>query len=292
MGKKMSIKDLFKKTRYATVASRAAASKEVKGAQRQTECPSCHCICQASSLKSAFFVCARCGHHLRINARARIAFTCDKDSFIETHTGLATQNPLNFTGYPERIAKLREKTGNNEAVVTGKAAIGGSNCYIAVMDSEFLMASMGSVVGEKLARTFEDAAAESLPVVVFAASGGARMHEGILSLMQMAKVSGAVGMHAASGNLYVTVLTDPTTGGVTASFAMLGDIVIAEPGALIGFAGQRVIEGTIGEKLPEDFQRAEFLLKHGFLDMVVHRAEMKSALARILSLHGRGHENA
>lgn len=207
---------------------------------------------------------------------------------MEYDDGLFTANPLQFEGYEGKISELRDKTGLQEAVVTGACKIGGIPCMLGVMDSQFLMASMGSVVGEKLTRLFERAIEERLPVVLFTASGGARMHEGILSLMQMAKVSGAVKRHSDAGLLYITVLTDPTTGGVTASFAMLGDIILSEPGALIGFAGRRVIEGTIGEKLPNDFQSAEFNLKNGFVDAIVPRGELHEKLALLLTLHKEG----
>ena len=189
-------------------------------------------------------------------------------------------------GNAEKIAALREKTGMNDAVVTGTCRIGGMKTCIGVMDSHFMMASMGSVVGEKLTRLFEYATEHALPVILFTCSGGARMQEGMFSLLQMAKVSGAAARHSEAGGLYITVLTDPTTGGVTASFAMLGDIILAEPGATVGFAGRRVIEGTIGEKLPDEFQSAEFVLEHGFCDAIVPRSRMKQTLADLLSVHG------
>jgi len=221
----------------------------------------------------------------RLNAAARLELIADEGTFIPLFEGIRTKNPLDFEGYDEKINGLMEKTGATEAVTVGVCGINGNKTCIAVMDSTFLMGSMGSVVGERLARLFEYAVIERLPVVIFCASGGARMHEGIFSLMQMAKVSGAVLKHSEAGLLYVSVLTDPTTGGVTASFAMLGDIIIAEPGALIGFAGRRVIESTISQSLPEDFQKAEFLQEHGFIDMICERAELKDTLARIVELH-------
>ena len=214
--------------------------------------------------------------------------TCDNGSFHELYSDVVSANPLGFEGYAEKIERLRSQTGLNEAVVTGRAEIGGNACMLAVMDSAFMMASMGSAVGEKLTRLFEDAVKEQLPVIIFAASGGARMHEGTLSLMQMAKVSAAVGMHSDAGLLYISVLCDPTTGGVEASFAMLGDVILAEPGALIGFAGRRVIEGTIGKKLPDDFQSAEFQLAHGFVDAIIPRAELPGKLALIMELSKGG----
>jgi len=199
---------------------------------------------------------------------------------------MISKNPIDFPDYDQKQKELREKTGLKDAIITGEAKIRGIRCAVAVMDSRYMMASMGSVVGEKLTRTFETATEQGLPVIVFAASGGARMQEGIVSLMQMAKTSGAVARHSEKGLLYITVLTDPTTGGVTASFASLGDIIIAEPKVLIGFAGRRVIEGTIKQRLPDDFQSAEFMLKNGFVDMIVERKAMRRTLAHLLKLHG------
>ena len=218
-------------------------------------------------------------------AQKRIAFLTEKDSFEEWDTGLTTENPLHMIGYPDRIKSLQEKTKLDEAVITGKARIGANEVALMVMDGRFLMSSMGYVVGEKIARAVERATEEKLPVIIFTCSGGARMQEGMTSLMQMAKTSAALKRHSDAGLLYITVLTDPTTGGVTASFAMLGDIILAEPGALIGFAGPRVIEQTIRQKLPKGFQSAEFLLEHGFVDAIVPRAEQRVTLSRLLKLH-------
>ncbi len=234
-------------------------------------------------------ICPKCGKYFRLGARERVYITADKGSFVEFDANMTAANPLNFPDYEEKIADTQNKTGIKDAVVTGKCKIGGQDCVIGAMDSSFIMASMGSVVGEKLARAFEYAIANKLPVVIFAASGGARMQEGIISLMQMSKTSAAVAKHSDAGGLYISVLTDPTTGGVTASFAMLGDIIIAEPKALVGFAGRRVIEGTIKQKLPDDFQTAEFQLEHGFVDLIVKREEMRDKLAEIIKLHyGKG----
>ncbi len=224
----------------------------------------------------------------RLTAPERIAQICDEDTFFEMNARITSANPLGFEGYAEKTAALRAKTGLGDAVCTGRCRIGGVPCLIGVMDSRFMMGSMGAAVGEKLTRLFETGAEEHLPVVVFTCSGGARMQEGILSLMQMAKVSAAVGKHSLEGQLYITVLTDPTTGGVTASFAMLGDIILSEPGALIGFAGPRVIEGTIRAKLPDGFQRADFQLEHGFVDAIVPRADMKATLQNLLLWHRSG----
>jgi acetyl-CoA carboxylase carboxyl transferase subunit beta len=232
-------------------------------------------------------VCAGCGHHYRMSARERIELIMDTGTFAEINTELSTLNPLNFEGYEQKLAADREKTGLWEAVVTGYGKIHGHDTVLAVMDGSFIMGSMGSVVGEKIARAFEYAASRKLPIIIFAASGGARMQEGMFSLMQMAKTSAAAARHDKAGGLYISVLTDPTTGGVTASFAMLGDIILAEPGALIGFAGKRVGEQTIGQKLPEGFQKAEFLLEHGFIDQIVPRDKLKLTLSRLLRLHAR-----
>ena len=235
------------------------------------------------------YICPKCHGYFRIPAYKRIESIADQDTFEEWDCDMNTENgpvnPLEFRGYPEKVEKLREQTGLNEAVVTGKAKINGNSAVLGVCDGRFMMASMGWAVGEKITRAVERATEEKLPVILFTCSGGARMQEGIVSLMQMAKTSAALKKHSDAGLLYITVLTDPTTGGVTASFAMLGDIILAEPGALIGFAGPRVIEQTIGQKLPEGFQRAEFLLEHGFVDQIVKRNEMKEVLGKLIELH-------
>mgnify|MGYP005753793117 FL=1 len=249
------------------------------------KCPRCQNVMFMDDFKSAMKVCSACSYHARISARERLEITVDKDSFVEYDAGLASVNPLEFEGYPEKLEAARQATGLTEAVITGECTIRTRKCVIAVMDSHFMMASMGSAVGEKITRAFERATEKRLPVVLFAASGGARMQEGILSLMQMAKTSAAVARHSDARLLYITVLTDPTTGGVTASFASLGDIIIAEPKALIGFAGRRVIEGTIKQRLPDDFQSAEFLLEHGFVDMIVSRVNMRRTISKLLKLH-------
>ena len=237
-------------------------------------------------------ICPTCGYHSRINYRQRLSITVDKDSFIEFDKDMISKNPIDFPGYDEKQADLRRRTGMNDAVVTGECMIRGRRCIIGIMDSNFMMASMGSVVGEKITRAFETATEKKLPIILFTASGGARMQEGIVSLMQMAKTSGAAARHSAAGLLYITVLTDPTTGGVTASFASLGDIIIAEPKVLVGFAGRRVIEGTINQRLPEDFQSAEFLMDHGFVDMIVDRRNMRKTLAHLITMHtGKGRED-
>jgi acetyl-CoA carboxylase carboxyl transferase subunit beta len=289
------LRDLFKKAKYISVPAdrmeqRAAGETDADGdAQDYIICPNLKCEKKILSERYAKLlkVCPFCGHHARLGAADRLECTVDGGAagFDEKYGNLHTLNPLGFDGYLERIEKLQRITGLNEAVLTGFGRIGGTEAGIGIMDSNFLIASMGSVVGEKLARLFEEAAERRLPAVIFTASGGARMHEGIISLMQMSKVSAAVGRHSDAGLLYITVLTDPTTGGVTASFASLGDIILAEPGAVVGFAGRRVIEGTLGHKLPEDFQTSEFMLSHGFIDRIVKRAEMKKTLAMLLKMH-------
>ncbi|MDD2954787.1 MAG: acetyl-CoA carboxylase, carboxyltransferase subunit beta [Oscillospiraceae bacterium] len=249
------------------------------------KCPRCQAVLSSEEFTAAGRVCPACGYHARLTAAQRLEETVDEGSFEEFDEGLESCNPIDFPGYGEKVAQLQAATGLREAVITGRCRIGGEAAVIVVMDSHFMMASMGSVVGEKITRAFEKAADEGLPVVAFTASGGARMQEGIVSLMQMAKTSGAVARHSRRGLLYITVLTDPTTGGVTASFASLGDIIIAEPKVLVGFAGRRVIEGTIRQRLPESFQSAEFLEEHGFVDMIVTRREMKETLSRLLAVH-------
>ena len=234
-----------------------------------------------------FKICPECGGHFRMGAGARLKITCDMGSFEEFDSDMTSANPIDYPDYDKLIQKAKDKSGLKEGVVTGKCTILGYRTVICIMDSNFIMGSLGSVVGEKITRAFETATNEKLPVIVFAASGGARMQEGIISLMQMAKVSAAVAKHSEAGLLYISVMTDPTTGGVTASFASLSDIILAEPGATIGFAGKRVIEQTIKQELPKGFQTAEFQLEHGFVDKIVKRTKMKSILGKILMLHCR-----
>ncbi len=232
-------------------------------------------------------ICPNCGTYLRMRAYERLAMIADSGSFQEIDRKLKTKDPIKFPDYAQKIDKAEKSSGLNEGVITGTAKIDGQSSALFIMDSAFMMGSMGTVVGEKITRLFEKATDQKLPVIGFITSGGARMQEGIFSLMQMAKVSGAVQRHSDAGLLYIAVLTDPTTGGITASFAMLGDIIIAEPKALIGFAGQRVIEQTTGQKLPAGFQRAEFQMEHGFVDMIEERGRMRYTLAKLLALHSR-----
>ena len=249
------------------------------------KCNVCKAAVFVDEVKKNNYICPHCGNYFRIHARRRIEMITDEGSFEEWNETMPVSNPLCYKGYEEKLKQLQEKTGLDEAIVTGRAKIGGFPVALGVCDSRFLMASMGENVGEKIALAVEKATEERLPVIIFSCSGGARMQEGIVSLMQMAKTSAAIKRHSDAGLLYISVLTNPTTGGVTASFAMLGDIILAEPGALIGFAGPRVIEQTIRQKLPKGFQRSEFLLDHGFIDQIVTRNEMKNSLAELLHLH-------
>ncbi|MGI5891922.1 MAG: acetyl-CoA carboxylase, carboxyltransferase subunit beta [Bacillota bacterium] len=253
-----------------------------------TMCPACKKMIFVSDLEENLYVCNLCGHHFRINARQRIHMIADKGTFVEHDKELTSKNLIDFPGYESKLQHSHLKSAENEAVICGLCEIGSYPCALFVMESNFMMGSMGTVVGEKITRLFEHAMENSLPVLGFAVSGGARMQEGMYSLMQMAKTSGAVKLHSDAGNLFISFLTDPTTGGVTASFAMLGDIILSEPKALIGFAGPRVIEQTIRQKLPADFQRAELLLEKGFIDEIVARKDQKEYLTRLLALHKSG----
>ena len=249
------------------------------------QCPTCQKVFSSDLFIKNNKVCPSCDFHSRLKAKERLAITIDKNSFEEFDATMTSKNPIDFPLYEEKIASLQKQTSLHDAILTGRASIGEIPCMIGVMDTRFMMASMGSVVGEKITRLFERATEEHLPVILFAASGGARMQEGIVSLMQMAKTSSAVALHSENGGLFVSVLTDPTTGGVTASFASLGDIILCESGALVAFAGKRVIEGTIRQKLPTHFQSADFLFEHGFADRIVVRKEMRKTLVRILEMH-------
>ncbi len=255
------------------------------------KCPRCQQSVPESLFQDKNKVCPNCNYHARLTAAERLRLTADSGSFVEYDADMQSVDPLDFPGYAKKVETLQSLTGLKDAVITGECTIKGSRTVLIVMDSHFMMASMGSVVGEKITRAFETATKRGLPVVAFTASGGARMQEGILSLMQMAKASGAVAQHNEAGLLYLTVMTDPTTGGITASFASLGDIILAEPKALIGFAGRRVIEGTIRQRLPDNFQLAEFLQEKGFVDMIVERRSMRSVLSHLMKLHGYEKEN-
>ena len=248
-------------------------------------CPKCGEMIERRTLASGRYVCPKCGHHYPIGAYYRLSLVLDPGSFREVNERLVSKDPFHFPGYKPKLDAAKQRTGLGEAVVTATGEIEGRRVAVGVLDSRFFMGSMSAAVGEKVTRLIEFAGKNRLPLILFSASGGARMQEGILSLMQMAKTSAALARFSDKGGFYVSVLTDPTTGGVTASFASLGDVILAEPGALIGFAGPRVIEQTIGEKLPEGFQRAEYLEEHGFVDAIVPRTELRATLAKLLKLH-------
>ena len=287
----MRIKHMFKKTVMDIRGEDRENTPEVPD-NLMRKCNACKAAVFVDEVKQNHYICPHCGNYFHMPAYRRIKMIADRKSFVEWDAEMEEQNPLQYRGYEEKLRSLQEKTGLNEAVVTGKCTIKGISVALGVCDCRFMMSSMGEVVGEKITRVFERATKEKLPVILYICSGGARMQEGLVSLMQMAKTSMALRKHSDAGLLYVPVLTDPTTGGVTASFAMLGDIILAEPKALIGFAGPRVIEQTIGQKLPKGFQRAEFLLEHGFIDKIVERDEQRIVLADILKLHENKGENS
>ncbi|MCM3704777.1 MULTISPECIES: acetyl-CoA carboxylase, carboxyltransferase subunit beta [Cytobacillus] len=283
------LKDIFTKTKkkkYATIPSETAKQDVPEGIM--TKCPNCKKIMYTKELVKNLKVCFHCHYHHTMNSKERLASFLDANSFEEINANMISENPLNFPDYIEKLEKDREKTKINEAVVTGTGTVDGQKIAVAVMDSTFRMGSMGSVVGEKITRAIEKADELRVPFIIFTASGGARMQEGVLSLMQMAKTSVALKRFSDNGGLIISIMTHPTTGGVSASFASLGDYNLAEPGALIGFAGRRIIEQTIREELPEDFQTAEFLLKCGQLDAVIPRTELKGKISAILSIHQPG----
>ncbi len=294
---KINVKSLFPKKKEASseiivsvdekFVKKPEGEEDKSVAELTTVCPKCKQEFKKAEIKENMNVCMACGYHYVISAERRVKFLVDKGSFRPLKCKVAFANPLEYPDYEDKIEALKDKTGLDEAVYTGVGKIDGMETVIAVMSSKFLMGSMGIAVGEKVTNAFEYADRKKLPIVVFCASGGARMQEGILSLMQMAKTSAAVEKFNKNGGLYISVLTHPTTGGVTASFATLGDITLAEPEALIGFAGPRVIEQTIGQKLPEGFQRSEFQMEHGFVDQIVPRDKMRDTLAQILRLHSK-----
>ena len=277
---------IFKQRKYATV-NVAKEDDDLPNVPDGSwaKCNRCNKILYKKILQENHGICYHCHGYSRLGAYERIEQICDENSFKEFNGKIISNNNHNFPGYDKKLKDSREKSGIGEAVVTGECSIGGEKAVLAVMDSNFMMGSMGAAVGEKITVAVEKATKNNLPIIIFTTSGGARMQEGIVSLMQMAKISSALARHSEKGLLYITVLTDPTTGGVTASFAMLGDIILSEPKALIGFAGRRVIEGTIKESLPDDFQTAEFLLEKGFVDAIVERKDLKITLGKLLKLH-------
>ena len=278
---------IFAKRRARLLAMKALRERYVPP-ENAVACPRCGQDSSHQAVSRNLYLCPHCGHHFPVGAYYRLGITLDHVSFRELYPKIAAQDPLSFPGYREKLAEARQKTGLSEAAVSAVGTIDGRRCVVGVLDSRFLLGSMSAAVGEKLTLTIEYAEKNRLPLILFSASGGARMQEGILSLMQMAKTSAALGRFDKRGLLYISVLTDPTTGGVTASFASLGDVILAEPGALIGFAGPRVIQQTIGETLPEGFQRAEFQMEHGFVDAVVPRPRMRETLSQLLRLHEKG----
>lgn len=283
----MALINFLKPKNQLEEGGRTSAPVQEDAGEPEKSCPNCHKSIPLSRLWANDMVCT-CGYHFRMKARQRIRMIADKDHFHELYSDMRAGNPLNFPGYTDKIETVRAASGEKEAVLCGTAEIGGQSCCVFVMESYFMMGSMGSVVGEKITALFEYAAEHRLPVVGFTVSGGARMQEGLLSLMQMAKTSAAVKRHSDAGLLYIAILTDPTTGGVTASFAMEADIILAEPGATIGFAGARVIEQTTKKSLPKKFQKAEFVLEHGFIDGIVVRGNQKKLLSELLKLHNGG----
>lgn len=280
----MALINFLKPKNQLEEGGRTSAPVQSDAPEPEKTCPNCRKAIPLSRLWANHLVCP-CGFHFRMKARQRIQMMTDKNSFRELHSGLKADNPLNFPGYQAKVETVRVASGEEEAVICGSAMIGRQKCCLFVMEPYFMMGSMGSAVGEKITRLFEYAIKHRLPVIGFTVSGGARMQEGLLSLMQMAKTSAAVKRHSDAGLLYIAVLTDPTTGGVTASFAMEADIILAEPGATVGFAGARVIEQTTKKALPQGFQTAEFVLKHGFIDSIIPRGSQKKYLTELLKLH-------
>ena len=283
----MALLNFLKPKNQLEEGGRSSAPVQRDAGEPEKKCPNCHKDIPLSRLWANDLVCS-CGYHFRMKARQRIQMITDKGSFHELYPNMKADNPLNFPGYKEKLETVRVASSEKEAVVCGTAAIGKQKCCLFVMEPYFMMGSMGSAVGEKVTILFEYAVQHRLPVIGFTVSGGARMQEGLLSLMQMAKISAAVKRHSDAGLLYIAVLTDPTTGGVTASFAMEADIILAEPGAPVGFAGARVIEQTTRKTLPEGFQKSEFVLKHGFIDSIIQRSSQKKYLNELLKMHGGG----
>ena len=279
---------VFAQRRQKLLSLKALRGSSPAPAQTEETCPACSRAVPRRELVANRYVCPLCGHHYPVGAYYRLSLILDKGTFRELDAGLASNDPLDFPGYEAKLDQARRRTGMNEGVVTATGRMGGQRVAVGAIDSRFFMGSMSAALGEKVTRLVEFADKYRLPLILFSASGGARMQEGILSLMQMAKTSAALERFSQRGGLYISVFTHPTTGGVTASFASLGDIILSEPGAIIGFAGPRVIEQTIGEKLPEGFQTAEYLLEHGFLDAIVPRPQLRTTLLQILKLHGKG----
>ncbi len=289
------MEELFKARKEKLSSFKAFLRNKISGNKKlevpegiYTKCDGCEEAILTEEIRANYYVCPKCGHHLKIRATRRLKMIYDNKKYIELFNDLKTNDPLDFPGYKDKLDKLQETTGLEEAVVVGSGRIDGKKVVVCVMDSRFLMGSMGYVVGEKITLAIEYATRRKRPIIIFTTSGGARMQEGIISLMQMAKTSQALAKHHEAGLLYISYITNPTTGGVTASFATLGDIIIGEPNALIGFAGARVIESTIKQQLPEGFQRTEFMQDQGFIDMIVERKDMKKTISLLLKMHSRG----
>ena len=280
----MALMNFLKPKNQLEEGGRTCAPVQSDDGEPEKTCPNCHKTIPLSRLWANELVCT-CGYHFRMKARQRVQMIADKGSFHELFSGMKSDNPLNFPGYKDKVETVRGASGEEEAVICGTALIGGEKCCLFAMESYFMMGSMGSAVGEKITSLFEYAVEHRLPVIGFTVSGGARMQEGLLSLMQMAKTSAAVKRPSDAGLLYIAFLTDPTTGGVTASFAMEADIIFAEPGATVGFAGARVIEQTTKKSLPAGFQKSEFVLEHGFIDSIIPRAKQRKYLSEILKMH-------
>lgn len=280
----MALLNFLKPKNQLEEGGRTSAPVQRDAGELEKNCPNCHKDIPLSRLWANDLVCP-CGYHFRMKARQRIQMIVDKESFYELYSNIKAENPLNFPGYKDKVETVRTASGEDEAVVCGTATIGKQKCCLFVMESYFMMGSMGSAVGEKITSLFEYAIQQRLPVIGFTVSGGARMQEGLLSLMQMAKTSAAVKRHSDAGLLYIAVLTDPTTGGVTASFAMEADIILAEPGATVGFAGARVVEQTTKKALPDGFQKSEFVLEHGFIDSIIPRSNQRKYLTELLKMH-------
>ena len=280
----MALLNFLKPKNQLEEGGRTSAPVQRDAGEPEKNCPNCHKDIPLSRLWANDLVCP-CGYHFRMKARQRIQMIVDKESFHELYSNIKAENPLNFPGYKDKVETVRTASGEDEAVVCGTATIGKQKCCLFVMESYFMMGSMGSAVGEKITSLFEYAIQQRLPVIGFTVSGGARMQEGLLSLMQMAKTSAAVKRHSDAGLLYNAVLTDPTTGGVTASFAMEADIILAEPGATVGFAGARVVEQTTKKALPDGFQKSKFVLEHGFIDSIIPRSNQRKYLTELLKMH-------
>ncbi|MCL2126078.1 MAG: acetyl-CoA carboxylase carboxyl transferase subunit beta [Oscillospiraceae bacterium] len=281
----MAFNAIFRKPKNELEKGGRPPSKRVESDIEMAQtCPNCGTANPISELWETLYVC-KCGHCFRLTARQRISYLTDERSFNELYADIESKNPISFPGYPEKLEQMRKTARESEAVICGTASIANEKCALFVMEPYFMMGSMGAAVGEKITLLFEYATENAMPLIGCTVSGGARMQEGIISLMQMAKTSGAAKRHSDAGNLYITLLTDPTTGGVTASFAMQGDILIAEPGAIIGFAGARVVEQTVRKKLPAGFQKAEVMLEHGFLDMIVERKDQRQIISQLLKMH-------